>query len=243
MDEISLGSTTFVIHIHEDHLPCATCSPKGGDEIPLFHNKSSSQREKVSRKRDREADSVVLDATGRDGRKALSMLKRSLLSRHSDPTVAPPGAEDVSTVSSYVDRSAKRRALHAASADAPGVDESRLYASVPQTALSSRSVSVTPSPPVSAPPTPLPASNVGHRLLMKQGWTPGSVLGALDAQDEHVEGSVALVEPLSVAPRVARAGLGADSAPNLGNSTGSSGLSWQDEGKYRRWSNLGPSGS
>ena len=153
------------------------------------------------------------------------MLKRSLLSQHR-PQVA---ANETKT--EYVDRSAKRRALQTGLLDVPGIDP-RSVVSSPTSSVTSSSRAITPSPPVSAPPTPLPSSNIGHKLLMKQGWQPGSTLGV--TTDNPVEGSVALVEPLEVIPRSNRAGLGAPS--QSGAVTPS--VSWKDEGKLRRWSDL-----
>ncbi|KAJ3555695.1 hypothetical protein NM688_g2434 [Phlebia brevispora] len=229
LDELSVGSTTFTVHIHEDKLPCAACSPKGGDEIPLFHDKKSKMDE--ARKRKREIDGagpISLGQEERNPRKALTMLKRSLLSRHTSPTESTGGK------AAYIDRSAKRRALYTSASDAPGI-EPRSLVSSPSTSTAASSRPVTPSPPVSAPPTPLPSSNIGHKLLMKQGWQPGTTLGV--SEEESVEGSVALVEPLEVMPRSSRTGLGAHSQP-ASPAPAASTLSWKDEAKFRRWSNL-----
>lgn len=230
LDELSLGSTTFVVHIHEDREPCARCSPKGGDEIPLFHDRKGREHE-AARKRKREAEAGSGNAViheGRDPKKALTMLKRSLLSRHSTPPAQAPAE---ARASAYVDRSAKRRALHIGVSDVPGVDSRPLTIASPRATSSTPFV---PSPPVSAPPTPLPSSNIGHKLLMKQGWQPGTSLGM--SEEDGVEGSVALLEPLQAIQRANRTGLGVpDSAAPTPPPTG---MSWQDEAKYRRWNNV-----
>lgn len=231
LDELSIGSTRFLVHIHNKGGPCAACSPKGGDEIPLFHDKKGKADE-AARKRKRELDVAsagTIAAEVRDPRKALTMLKRSLLSRQ----VSVGAASEMKNA--YVDRSAKRRALQPSSLDAPGT-ASRSISSSPAVSPAPSSRVVTPSPPVSAPATPLPSSNVGHKLLMKQGWQPGSALGVSEA--DTVEGSVALVEPLEAIPRSNRVGLGAPSQP----ASGTSSLSWKDEGKFRRWSGLNGEG-
>ncbi|PSR79058.1 hypothetical protein PHLCEN_2v7245 [Hermanssonia centrifuga] len=223
LDELSIGSTKFVVHIHSDSIPCAECSPKGGDEIPLF-----SQQKVAGGKRKRESSElpvVVPSPEQRDPKKALSMLKRSLLSR---PTVANTSSAVNSGI--YVDRSARRRALHP---DAPGIPSiiGAGMSSGPSTAPSSRPPS---PPPVSAPSAPLPSTNIGHRLLMKQGWLPGTSLGSTEA--EPVEGSIALLEPIEVLPRGNRTGLGVPdrSAAPVSTPNGS----WKDEAKFRRWANV-----
>lgn len=80
LDRLSLGGTTFVVHIHENRLPCVDCSAsaEGGDDmIPLFpHQKSDVVPTEQKRKR-------VASEVPRNGnaKRALSSLKQSLLSR------------------------------------------------------------------------------------------------------------------------------------------------------------------
>jgi hypothetical protein len=88
---------------------------------------------------------------------------------------------------------------------------------------------------VSQPPTPLPTSNIGHRLLMKQGWTPGNALGVSDPLDDRV----GLVEPLEVKSSKNRAGLGikssaAVSEPDLSGSR----MTWKEREKMKRYASL-----
>jgi hypothetical protein len=232
MDRITIGSTTFVVHIHDDHIPCEDCSPIGGDEIPLFPaQKGKGQHTDLTLKRSRDAAGLDLDTsvyatqTARDPKKALTLLKRSLLIRHSDdPGVRSPSPGDAR--GRYVDRSARRRALHPAShPDAPGVS--------PQ---STRSNSPSVPPPVetvtSQPPAPLPTTNVGHRLLMKQGWEPGTSLGV--SQDLTV-GRIGLVEPLEVSSSLNRTGLGMANSVLLPNANGAQ---WKEGAKHKRWDSL-----
>ncbi|KAI0303728.1 hypothetical protein B0F90DRAFT_1577180, partial [Multifurca ochricompacta] len=83
LDVLSLGGTTFVIHIHEDRLPCVDCSASGqGDDemIPLFsRQKDNGTATQVGRRRKRDADPN--EEAPRDAKKALASLKHSLLSR------------------------------------------------------------------------------------------------------------------------------------------------------------------
>lgn len=223
LDELSLGTTTFVVHIHEDRRPCEACTSKGEDEIPLFDAPKVAQ----AKKRKRDPTEPLAQPLG-DAKKSLQILKKTMLSRHSAPSTPAPGRSDDSKA--YLDRSARRRALHPSMPDAPGVPI-RTAVSTP----SSRPVSPPPPEPVSAPSAPLTSSNIGHRLLMKQGWTPGTTLGQDNADPEG--GTTALAEPIQVSVRPARTGLGVpDRAP--AQSQSQSGSSWKEEGKRRRWTDL-----
>ncbi|KAI0064748.1 hypothetical protein BV25DRAFT_1822501 [Artomyces pyxidatus] len=215
MDHLSMGGTTFVVHVHEERLPCVECSAsayEAGDEIPLFpaHNKEAEGGSAQKRKREEEsAGSATPPVAGvRDAKKALSSLKRDLLSKPDYSPAAAPELKFAST-SSYTDRSARRRALHPSSApDTPGVvtPVPAPASSWPRDAAPTRfAPSAPPSPPRSAPAVPLAPSNVGHRLLMMQGWQPGTALGL---PGEVGDGGIRLVEPLAVNATEGRAGLG-----------------------------------
>ncbi|KAI0368730.1 hypothetical protein BV20DRAFT_1021918 [Pilatotrama ljubarskyi] len=224
LDHLTVGGTTFVVHIHEDGVPCTECSPQADEEIPLFPSGSTSAVSK-KRKLDSASGAGTSDvALPRDPKRALAMLKRSLLS-----TPRPTsGTTSSSRASQYVDRSARRRALYPdhSPVTTPNINRS-------QRPCPSISASATPTPPmpVSTPPAPLPSSNIGHRLLLKQGWQPGSALG--DSAGENG----GLVAPLDPPATIGRAGLGAtvratSSAPAAQNGD------WKDAGKKRRWAEL-----
>lgn len=93
LDRLSLGSTTFVVHIHENRLPCSDCSAseKGADDfIPLFsHQRDSGTVSQADRGRKRAADST--NDVPRNAKRALASLKQSLLSRPGGifPTASP----------------------------------------------------------------------------------------------------------------------------------------------------------
>ncbi|KAJ7274452.1 hypothetical protein B0H12DRAFT_1199716 [Mycena haematopus] len=133
----------------------------------------------------------------------------------------------------YTDRSARRRSLYPASRlDAPGV------ALPPRPeAVTSASQPPPPSAPwdpptpvtTSQPPMALPTTNIGHRLLLAQGWTPGSSLGASEDSSEWDEGRIRLTAPLEVASTSQRAGLGMTKATTLTSG------SWREDGRQRRW--------
>ena len=86
LDRLSLGGTTFVVHIHENRLPCVDCSAstEGGDDmIPLFsHQKSDdSAAVQADQKRKRIADPAEDVPRNGNAKRALASLKKSLLSR------------------------------------------------------------------------------------------------------------------------------------------------------------------
>ncbi|KDQ57167.1 hypothetical protein JAAARDRAFT_178742 [Jaapia argillacea MUCL 33604] len=251
-DTLTIGGTAFLIHLHEDGLPCGDCASQGDDEIPLFNIRASrNQQDDGEQSHKRKIDNVdsvdaspTSSSSGRDPKKALTMLKKSLLSRHHlvDSHAGFNGSKSRSPTPSnqYVDRSAKRRALYPSSApDTPGVlTPSRATTASPR--LSSPFLAAPPPAlppaPVSAPPTPLASTNIGHQLLMKQGWQPGTSLG--DPREERV--GAALIEPLEVSVNQTRAGLGMGSGPNDQKESivgGNLGGDWREEAKRRRWAN------
>ena len=173
LDRLIIGSTAFLCHIHEDHAPCAECTSTGQGAIPLFAVPRESHRAAEKRPPD------VAQEEARDAKKALTSLKRALLARHSPPRDTP---------ASYIDRSARRRAMHPGSQfDSPGVATPGL----------SREHSQTPSIP-KVQEEGLAEDNIGRRLLMRQGWQPGTSLGVGDG----------LVEPVEVHALPHRAGIG-----------------------------------
>ncbi|OJT15127.1 hypothetical protein TRAPUB_8299 [Trametes pubescens] len=222
LDLLTIGGTTFAVHVHEDRIPCAECSPQANEEVPLFSNtKSAGNIAESSKKRKLDAVAAPDIAPSRNPRAALAMLKRSLLSASASTSGSTPG----SSAPQYVDRSARRRTLHPdhSPATTPNIERSR-YSSP------SISAPATPPPPtpVSAPSAPLPASNIGHRLLMKQGWQPGSALGDPSSDNSG------LLTPLEPPSTVGRAGLGASVRPSS-STPAAQGEDWRDAGKQRRW--------
>ncbi|KAG9314884.1 hypothetical protein JVU11DRAFT_3986 [Chiua virens] len=166
LDRLIIGSTTFLSHIHEDRAPCSECTSSGEDVIPLFAVPRESYRAAEKR-----ALETAHPEEERNAKKALTSLKRTLLARHDAPLTStqPP---------SYIDRSARRRALHPTSQfDSPGVEGSR-----------------------SSSPGPVKEENIGRRLLMKQGWQPGTSLG--------IGSEPGLVAPIEAHAMVHRAGIG-----------------------------------
>jgi len=215
LDLLMIGSTSFLIHIHQDGALCIECSSGGGDEIPLFSPSKSA--EDLKRTRDfsgMDGD----DMAQRDPKKALTMLRRSLLTRHGHDGPLP--ASVGTTIISYVDRSARRRALHPGSRpDTPGISAD------------------TPSRPVSSPvetsqpSAPLLTSNIGHRLLIKQGWEPGTPLGV--GLDPSGKERVGLVEPLMVSSSTHRQGVGMSSKLAV------TATDWKEKEKQKRWDSFG----
>ncbi|GBE87803.1 predicted protein [Sparassis crispa] len=236
LDRLSVGSTTFAVHLHDDQMPCVDCSRQEGKEIPLFAVRRVERYAEANKKRELEATNAPLTVSSQSGaagernpKRALTMLKRSLLSRHDSPPTREPTPR-------YVDRSARRRALHPhIPLDTPHSHLQTKFSPSPASYPVSRSESPFASIPTSsrsAPPTPLPDTNVGHRLLMKQGWQPGTSLGQAES------GGLALVEPLEVSGNVGRAGLGMSASAALPPGVGNVEIEWKEDGKFRRWASL-----
>lgn len=222
LDRFTIGGTAFVVHIHQDGLPCGPCYPTDGEEIPLFDIRAKQKEaESLKRKRDSSNTGPMVN-TEKDPKKALTLLKRSLLSRRDEPSKEPPEIK-----SNWVDRSALRRALHPSRE--PIVSRKPSPAATPPPVYTP---SPRPIPPV-IPPPPITSTNVGHRMLQKQGWTPGTSLG----QTMEGEQSTHRVEPIDVNANVGRSGLGSAPPPTVPQETSSD---WRDSGKRRRWSNFQP---
>lgn len=224
LDALSVGGTTFLVHIHEQ-VPCAGCSPAAGNEIPLFDRRGADRLADAGRKRKRDAaEGQAAEANyiapARDPKRALHDLRRSLLSRHV-PTQASPVQPQ------YTDRSALRRARHPEAA--PIVPSCPVGGTATATAPSRPVVPPPTSPLVSAPPAPLPDSNIGHRLLLKQGWSPGESLGRAGSSD------IALVEPLDIKANRGKAGLGGAAHDHQSSSPVPD---WKEAGKLRHWNAL-----
>jgi pSer/pThr/pTyr-binding forkhead associated (FHA) protein len=238
LDSVTIGSTTFVVHIHEDRRPCVECTSGSGSvhQVPLF-SVSKQDRDTTNAKLKRTRDAAAIDnmtQASRDPKKALTMLKRSLLTRHDS-------AETVEGSSVYVDRSARRRTMHPGShLDTPGVPNPRSASDLPPIphnpyqALVARTNTLAPprpAPPIepSQPPAPLPDTNIGHRLLMKQGWQPGTSLGLPDGSSDG------LIEPIQVSANAHRAGLGVPAQRPISGGLSISSSDWREDGKQRRW--------
>jgi pSer/pThr/pTyr-binding forkhead associated (FHA) protein len=186
LDEITIGSTTLLCHIHDGNpaLPCDGCSPTSTNEIPLFiipTTSSISQAQPVSA-----AHKVP-------HKRALADLKTSLLSRSAIPRAGV-------SASSYVDRAARRRAAVGISIPEPRQASGSPGSTQPPVPRDFRRAppSLTPSLVSNERVEPISEDNIGHRMLTKQGWKPGAGLG-LD------EGSAEIIETIVRQPR---AGLG-----------------------------------
>ncbi|KAJ6513316.1 hypothetical protein C8R45DRAFT_963221 [Mycena sanguinolenta] len=215
LDTLVIGSTIFIVHIHP---PCSACASTYENEVSLFQSKRTSKAP--------ERDTGYLPAG--DPKKALTMLKQRLLTSSAGPAR--------SDGTKYTDRSARRRSLYPASrVDAPGVAPPlRAEPAMASTSQQQPAPSAPwdPPPPVttSRPPAPLPTTNIGHRLLLAQGWTPGSSLGTSEDSPESDEGRIRLTAPLEVASTSQRAGLGMAKA-----TTSTTSGNWREDGRQRRW--------
>ncbi|KAF8841768.1 hypothetical protein BDN67DRAFT_966650 [Paxillus ammoniavirescens] len=235
LDRLIIGSTTFLCHIHDDRIPCAECTSSGQGDIPLFAVPKDSNR--TAEKRPSDAAGIQpMQTDARNAKKALTTLKRALLSRLDRHDQTPPPTPTQPTPT-YINRSARRRAMHPGSQfDSPGVQSPR--GSSPGRVISSSESSQAPSSAIiEQPRTPGPLSqdNVGWRLLTQQGWRPGTSLGSISGGKE----ASGLIEPIEVSPTAHRAGLGMHQRP------ATAGLSledWKESSKERRWENIRASG-
>jgi len=190
-DRLSIGSTTFSVHIHENQRPCQDCTVSRVLEIPLFP--AALQR---TMNAELESESTGLQMP-RDPKRRMTMLKRSLLKLHDEPK--DPTANSDHKTNYYVDRAARRRLLHISSySESPGVPSSSAI-TVPR---ETNGRSGCPPEPSFQPAIPINSSNIGHRLLVQQGWTPGTALGNPEGLRDG------LIEPLEVRLQQNRAGLG-----------------------------------
>lgn len=220
-DRLRIGSTTFSVHIHENQRPCQDCTVSEALEIPLF----PSPRKKRTRDTAKlDSDISTLSADERNPKKALILLKRSLLPNHE---VEAASAVADHTPIEYVDRAARRRLLFSSfHSDSPGISN-------PSANIVTKDAGKLPTPMVnpqlkqdiSLPAAPIPSSNIGHQLLVRQGWEPGTALGV----QEDPSG---LTEPLEVKPMRNRAGLGSKLPPPAITVELSC---WKDHEKFKRF--------
>ena len=200
LDRFAIGSTTFEAHIHQDDLPCEVCA-SSGHEIPLFHDSGKGKSIQQVGKRE------VLEPKV-DPKRSLAMLRSSLLQQHPQPYPTS------SSSAKYTDRADRRR---------------RMYGSLPpgagpqlpaQVAQRHHQIYEPPPPPpqpvVSDPPQAVSSSNVGHGLLKKMGWEPGTALGLPSSGTDGNH----LLEPIQVKHTTHRAGLGVASTSRRGGGTG-----------------------
>lgn len=195
-DRLSIGSTTFAVHIHENHMPCHDCTVSDTFEIPLY---PAVQKRTTDVGLDPEsAGQLQVPPSKKDPKRVMNQLKRRLLKLHDEPQNVISGA--TGTDNYYVDRAARRRMLYVTShSESPGVPVISPITCAKDT--HGRSGGSTPEQS-SQPAAPINPSNIGHRLLVQQGWTPGTALG------NPSEFSDGLIEPLEVRMKRNTAGLG-----------------------------------
>lgn len=220
MDEITIGGTTFRVHEHVNCRPCPECTIDDDKaEIPLFASSSSSSKPIIqpSTTQELRKRKLAVDENTRDPKKAMAKLKSSLMSRHPTEIQIP--------TSSYKDRSALRRELH----PEPKIPASLIPPPPPLPSLIHHFAPPDlPQPPV--PPPPISPCSIGHKLLLLQGWNPGTALG-----EDPTSG---LLEPLEIQQRSHRAGLGAQPSSKSSSEMFKWTPTWQEEAKRRRWDNL-----
>ncbi|PVF99800.1 G-patch-domain-containing protein [Serendipita vermifera] len=201
LDVITIGTTQLCCHIHqEEGEVCDSCELTLSNEVKLF--KEQDRHTPDSFKQGEEDPRLTAPTT--DVKSSLSNLKAHLISKHG------PSMSRSSTGNLYVDRAAARRQQlgisqpHPTPSISASSDHPRHNLTVNDFVTRSRllatSTSVADTEEV---PQAIPVSNIGHRLLQKQGWEPGTGLG-LDQSGRP--------EPLSHKGNTGRAGLGTPSS-------------------------------
>jgi pSer/pThr/pTyr-binding forkhead associated (FHA) protein len=199
LDVITIGTTRLCCHIHqEEGEMCDSCELTLSNEIKLF--KEQDRHTPDSQKQTE--DEAHQTTTTVDVKSSLTSLKAHLMSKHGH--VSRISAENV-----YIDRAAARRKQLGisqptpAASTPPSTDHPRVNRTISDFATRSRLLptSTLVTETVEAPQA-IPVSNIGHRLLQKQGWEPGTGLG-LDQSGRS--------EPVSNKGNAGRAGLGISS--------------------------------
>lgn len=192
LDVVRIGGTQLVCHIHgSNEASCGECNVTPSNKLVLASEVSSTAPSSGTNSVD------SLTAPSKDVKLSLAQLRRHLLSRHG------PSISKEARPTTYVDRAAVRR-------EQLGISQPPMATSAPPTPTSRLRTPRTraPSPDrQDGSDSPIieksiPVSNVGHRLLAKQGWTPGTGLGA----DQNGR-----AEPIVAKASVNRAGIGSDS--------------------------------
>lgn len=225
LDQLSFGRTTFAVHIHPDGLPCEDCSPPDEfSSIPLASKSGSSHLDTQQSG----TSTPTASAATTTAKEALGSLKRRLLSEHAIPDSKRLKADEGRA--HYMDRSSLRRALHPYTHDPislpvpaarPSVNHSAHALTVARYYNPGATAATTDTVSSDASSTQMPAaiskSNVGHRLLEKQGWSPGAPLGTVpslsssDLEHDPTNARTALLEPLNLSANVGKQGLGSSS--------------------------------
>ncbi|KAF8602871.1 hypothetical protein BDV93DRAFT_523720, partial [Ceratobasidium sp. AG-I] len=202
LQHIIIGGTTLVVHMHSDQLPCDACALSDNNSINL---------ETAAAKSEVIASNALSRRPEPATPKSLQALKRNLLSRPSYAAPTDNRSRSVRGSELYVDRAELRRQRFPGWRDPePRADPTpsqeipnRQYR--PQVQDDPRLMHATqPSDHLNTPP-PISMTNVGHQLLIKKGWTPGSALGP--ASQSQVAPN-ARVEPVVPQGTTNRRGLG-----------------------------------
>jgi len=219
LDQLSFGRTTFAVHIHPEGVPCEDCSSLDEFAIISLSSKFGSSQRQLDAQPEPETTTSIANAATTSARDALGTLKRRLLSEHAVPDSKRLKASDESRTR-YVDRSSLRRALHPPSRDpislpVPAARPSSINypphaLTVARYHMQATSDISPPDPSLAQLQAAIPKSNVGHRLLEKQGWSPGAALGQVpsDFALDPANARRALLEPLQVPANVGKLGLG-----------------------------------
>ncbi|KAG9045562.1 hypothetical protein FS837_006106 [Tulasnella sp. UAMH 9824] len=207
-DTLTIGSSKFAVHIHESGQPCEGCGLDLALAIPLLPDETA----KPNTDRTTSTSASAVPNQPRVSHKAAMQSLRQTLLHPGHRSSSGSRESTPQSASTYQDRSRKRREMFGTDGGGseagsssqltsrekrPRYDDPRVAAVIGPGAPMDE---VTPS---SSQSRPIDESNIGHRLLMKKGWTPGETLGTADGDTRR-----ALREPLQVVKREGQAGLG-----------------------------------
>ncbi|CAE6335132.1 unnamed protein product [Rhizoctonia solani] len=196
LQHIIIGSTTFVVHIHDDRVPCDGCAITQENMLDL----DARTKSKIT---------TSNTGAGLNVTESMRTLKRNLLSQ---PLYSRRDLRSAHDPEVYVDRAELRRKRFPGWREAPPRREPVVSQQVPSRPYARmhppqiiRTTGVLEQEPKSNVPSPIPLDNVGHKLLTKQGWKPGSALGSHTETGQAPSG---LIEPLAPQSTTNRRGLG-----------------------------------
>lgn len=201
LQHIIIGGTTLVVHMHPDQLPCDACAFSDNNSINL--DTWTTRPGAIDNTLSKEPEAAAP--------KSLQALKRNLLSRPSYATPADSRTRSARGSELYIDRAELRRQRFPSWRDPEPRADSTTSRETPNRRFrphaqdDPRLVNTTQPTDSLNTASPISMTNVGHQLLIKKGWTPGSALGSTS---QSQVGSSALVEPLVPQGTTNRRGLG-----------------------------------
>ncbi|KAL1919845.1 uncharacterized protein VTP21DRAFT_1776 [Calcarisporiella thermophila] len=199
LDEISIGSTRFQCHLHPLDEDCHVCQIRDGNQINIGDGEKSSTTSNISEDTSSLATTAltgsqivmekppVLNTTALCQKESLEAKRREEIQRLKRKFQIEPNDKpkiEPKVKKKYIDRAALRR-------ERVGIDPYVQSRELPDSSEDSVNQAETPGP--------INTGNIGHRMLQRMGWVQGQSLGT----------GGGILDPIGVARRTDRAGLGA----------------------------------